>query len=291
MRSLGSVRDQPVGSGETCRRILKALPAWFGIPASVEDYVAAAERPLPSLRHSVMRTWGSSRSCEAWPPRRRSLRDGRASAAPSTGDRPGAAGACRNDVGCGRCGVSPGEDAVPEQARRRVRERRVLLCLRLPATRRVPDLVGHRQPGSPDDQSRPERGYCRPTDAGAARRTGAMCRALPVRAPRPAAGPALALLQLLLGPADPAFSGRLLFGVLDPADELVAGQRRDVLPGIESRGVGDQGLAQVAWKLVHHSTGHPRAAQGGHGSGIAAWHRNDDDSEADEPCPVRLPTD
>ena len=38
------IRDQPVGAGDTCRRILEALPTWFGIPASVEDYVATAER-------------------------------------------------------------------------------------------------------------------------------------------------------------------------------------------------------------------------------------------------------
>jgi ribosomal protein S18 acetylase RimI-like enzyme len=38
------IRDQPVGAGETCRRILRSLPTWFGIPASVEDYVAAADR-------------------------------------------------------------------------------------------------------------------------------------------------------------------------------------------------------------------------------------------------------
>jgi hypothetical protein len=35
----------------------------------------------------------------------------------------------------------------------------------------------------------------------------------------------------------PSGTGHLLLGVLDPADELVAGQRRDVLPGIECRGV------------------------------------------------------
>ena len=64
-------------------------------------------------------------------------------------------------------------------------------------------------------------------------------------APRPAAGPALAILQLLLGPANATFSGRLLLGILDPADELVARQGRDVLPGIECRGVGHQRLAQV----------------------------------------------
>ena len=33
-----------MGTGETCRRILETLPEWFGIPASVEDYVATAER-------------------------------------------------------------------------------------------------------------------------------------------------------------------------------------------------------------------------------------------------------
>jgi len=38
------MRDQPVGAGETCRRILKTLPTWFGIPASVEEYVATADR-------------------------------------------------------------------------------------------------------------------------------------------------------------------------------------------------------------------------------------------------------
>jgi GNAT superfamily N-acetyltransferase len=38
------IRDQPLGAGGTCRRILAALPTWFGIPASVEDYVATADR-------------------------------------------------------------------------------------------------------------------------------------------------------------------------------------------------------------------------------------------------------
>jgi GNAT superfamily N-acetyltransferase len=38
------IRDQAVGAGETCRTILKTLPAWFGIPASVEDYIATADR-------------------------------------------------------------------------------------------------------------------------------------------------------------------------------------------------------------------------------------------------------
>ena len=42
------IRDQPVGAGETCRRILKTLPTWFGIPASVEDDIATADR-LPTV--------------------------------------------------------------------------------------------------------------------------------------------------------------------------------------------------------------------------------------------------
>ncbi len=84
--------------------------------------------------------------------------------------------------------------------------------------------------------------------------------ALAVRAPWPATRPTLAFLQLLLRSANAAFSGRLLLGVVDPADELVAGERGDVLPGIERRGVGDQRPAQVSWKLVHYPTGHSRAA-------------------------------
>src|SRR5205814_666418 len=72
------------------------------------------------------------------------------------------------------------------------------------------------------------------------RRRALPAGALAVLAPRPAAGPALAFLQLLLGPANAALSGHLLLGIRDPADELVAGQRRDVLPRIECRGVGDQ---------------------------------------------------
>src|ERR1035441_4294216 len=87
-----------------------------------------------------------------------------------------------------------------------------------------------------------------------------LARALAVLATRPAAWPALAFLEFLLGPANAAFPGHLLLGILNPADELIAGQRRDVLPGIKGRGVGDQRLAQVYRKLVHHSTGHALTA-------------------------------
>jgi hypothetical protein len=80
--------------------------------------------------------------------------------------------------------------------------------------------------------------------------------AFAVAAPRPAARPTLAFLKLLLSSANAAFSGHLLLGILDPADELVAGQRRHVLPGMERRRVRDQSFAQVFRKLVHHATGH-----------------------------------
>jgi GNAT superfamily N-acetyltransferase len=46
------LRDQSAESGPTCRRILAALPTWFGIPEAVDDYVATADR-TPSVIASV----------------------------------------------------------------------------------------------------------------------------------------------------------------------------------------------------------------------------------------------
>jgi len=83
--------------------------------------------------------------------------------------------------------------------------------------------------------------------------------AFAVDAPRPAARPTLAFLELFLGSANALFSGYLLLGILYPADELVAGQRRYVRPGVERRSVGGQSFAKVFRKLVHHSTGHSMA--------------------------------
>jgi hypothetical protein len=81
-----------------------------------------------------------------------------------------------------------------------------------------------------------------------------------VLAPRPAAGPALAFLQFLLRSPNAPRPGSVLLGILDPTDELVAGQGRDVLPGIERRSVGDQRRTEVRGKLMHHPTGHSLAA-------------------------------
>ena len=83
---------------------------------------------------------------------------------------------------------------------------------------------------------------------------------LAVFAPWPAAWSPLPFLELLLGAADPSFSGRLLLGILDPADEFVAGERRDVLPRVERFRVGDQRLAQVSRQPVHHPTRNSRSA-------------------------------
>ena len=37
------------GRGDICWEVLESLPEWFGIPASVENYVATADE-LPMLR-------------------------------------------------------------------------------------------------------------------------------------------------------------------------------------------------------------------------------------------------
>lgn len=75
---------------------------------------------------------------------------------------------------------------------------------------------------------------------------------LPVLAARPAAWSAFAFLEFLVGAPDATRPGDLLLGVFDPADELVSGQRRDVHPGFERRGAGDEGSTQIEGKLVHH---------------------------------------
>lgn len=102
---------------------------------------------------------------------------------------------------------------------------------------------------------------------------GLLPGAFAVFAAGPAARPALAFLELLAGPTDAALPRLLLLGVFDPADELVAGQRRDVVPGGQDRGVGEQRLPQISGKLVHHPTGYLRAA---HEATVAGQGGGDD---------------
>ncbi len=64
--------------------------------------------------------------------------------------------------------------------------------------------------------------------------------ALAVGATRPAAGSALTFVEFLDRAPDTAYAGLVLLGVLDPADELVASQRRDVRPRLDPGRVVDQ---------------------------------------------------
>src|SRR3954453_2453350 len=81
-------------------------------------------------------------------------------------------------------------------------------------------------------------------------------------AARPAARPAHTLLELLLRAANAALARLGLLRILDPTDELVARERRDVGPGVERRRVAAERLAQILGKLVHHAVGHSSAAHG-----------------------------
>lgn len=91
------------------------------------------------------------------------------------------------------------------------------------------------------------------TSAKAARFT---CLALSVRAARPTARSALSPFELFLSSSDAPLAGRRLLRVFNPADELVASQRRDVVPSLQRRRVTDKRGAQVGRKLMNYATGH-----------------------------------
>src|SRR5690606_32826856 len=74
-----------------------------------------------------------------------------------------------------------------------------------------------------------------------------------VDAARPAAGAALALPQFLYGPPDASLARRRLFGVIDPADKLVATQRGEVSPQFENLVVCFQGVLKIGGRLMHGS--------------------------------------
>ena len=81
-----------------------------------------------------------------------------------------------------------------------------------------------------------------------------LARALTMLAAWPAARAALTFLELLLGSPNATLPGGDLLGVFNPADELIACQRRDVVPRRKRGVVGGKCHAQVGWKVVHHST-------------------------------------
>src|SRR3569623_3133920 len=73
----------------------------------------------------------------------------------------------------------------------------------------------------------------------------------PVRTAGPAAGPALALLELVARALDVMGPRLRLLHRLDPADPFVAGERGDVLPLGERGVVGDLHLAQLGRDLMN----------------------------------------
>src|SRR5689334_15777542 len=86
-------------------------------------------------------------------------------------------------------------------------------------------------------------------------------------AARPTARPTLTFFELLLRPPDAAFSRLFLLRILDPADELVAGERCDVEPSLERGRVREKRGAQILRKLVDDSArdaslGHARTRGG-----------------------------
>ena len=66
-----------------------------------------------------------------------------------------------------------------------------------------------------------------------------------MHATRPAAGAALAFIHFFQRPHDAAGARGGLFGVLDPANELVAPSRREALPKADGGGGGANRRAQV----------------------------------------------
>ena len=72
----------------------------------------------------------------------------------------------------------------------------------------------------------------------------------------PTARPALAFEELFTGSLDAPLPGFELFGVFDPADELVARQRSDLFPQRQHAGISKQRLAEIRGQLVNGSTGY-----------------------------------
>jgi hypothetical protein len=92
--------------------------------------------------------------------------------------------------------------------------------------------------------------------------------ALAMFAPGPTAWPTHAILEFFPSPANAPLSGLLLLGIINPTDELIAGQRCDVLPGVERRGIGQKRLPQVNREFMHHPAGYSRCAHAAECTGV-----------------------
>ena len=174
--------------------------------------------------------------------------------------------------GCGRRVPHEAPTNCPSSRARRPREfrRATAARTRAPMTAKVErehTPVGEVVPSNPAvDPARARRSVEETTAAAVGSPTPAAARITRWRrgsrcsAPRPATGPALAFFQLLQRPANPTLPSPSAAWHPRRADELVARQRRDVLPRSERRGVGDQRLAQVRGSSAHYPTGHSLAA-------------------------------
>jgi len=100
-----------------------------------------------------------------------------------------------------------------------------------------------------------------------------LARSLAMFATGPAAGSTLALFEFFIGSSNSTLAGGLLLGVFDPADELVAGEHGDVVPGCERCGVRSQRLAEVGRKWVHDTTRNVGVAHIFHGNKHTAFMR------------------
>jgi hypothetical protein len=78
----------------------------------------------------------------------------------------------------------------------------------------------------------------------------------------PATGPALTLFQFLLGSTNPPLARYVLFGIINPADELIASERSDVIPRIECWSVGHERTAQIWREFMHYATRYSLSAHG-----------------------------
>jgi len=70
-------------------------------------------------------------------------------------------------------------------------------------------------------------------------------------AARPTARPSLTLFEFLSGPSHATLSRRRLLRILDPADELVTGEWRDVVPRFERNPTRRKLRLKVLGKFMH----------------------------------------
>jgi len=89
----------------------------------------------------------------------------------------------------------------------------------------------------------------------AASRAAAMHQISAVRAARPTTGPALPVPQILATPVDALAPGLRFLGGLDPADPLVAGERRDVVPSRQRLWVSQERIPEVVRKAMDNAAG------------------------------------